>query len=81
MTQRSKGPARGGEHRHARHDHALASETFPLTAERGIRQAQLSHLLLLPELVEFEENGVDARSVDYSRLTAVLIEAVKTQQQ
>jgi len=35
---------------------------------------------VLPELVEYEENGVDAKSVDYARLTAVLIQAVKEQQ-
>ncbi|HBB67219.1 MAG TPA: hypothetical protein DCZ93_07950, partial [Elusimicrobia bacterium] len=35
---------------------------------------------VIPELVAYEENGVDARSVDYARLTAVLVEAVKEQQ-
>ncbi|MGD0824964.1 MAG: tail fiber domain-containing protein, partial [Terriglobales bacterium] len=35
---------------------------------------------VLPEVVTFENNGKDARSVDYSRLTALLIEAVKAQQ-
>jgi flagellar biosynthesis chaperone FliJ len=35
---------------------------------------------VLPEAVTYEENGKDARSVDYNRLTAVLIEAVKQQQ-
>ena len=32
---------------------------------------------VLPEIVQFEDNGKDAQSLDYSRLTAVLIEAVK----
>ncbi len=36
---------------------------------------------IIPEVVEFEENGVDAKSVDYARLVAVLIEAIKQQQQ
>jgi len=36
---------------------------------------------VIPEVVVFEENGVDAKSVGYSRLVAVLIEAVKEQQQ
>jgi uncharacterized protein YunC (DUF1805 family) len=36
---------------------------------------------VMPEVVAFEVNGVDAKSVDYARLVAVLIEAVKTQQQ
>ncbi|MGD0513784.1 MAG: tail fiber domain-containing protein [Terriglobales bacterium] len=35
---------------------------------------------VIPELVSYEENGKDARSVDYSRLTALLIEATKEQQ-
>jgi len=35
---------------------------------------------VLPEIVQYEENGVDAQSLDYSRLVAVLIEAVKEQQ-
>jgi len=36
---------------------------------------------VVPELVCYEANGKDARGVDYSRLTALLIEAVKQQQQ
>jgi hypothetical protein len=35
---------------------------------------------VVPEVVSYEENGKDARGVDYSRLTALLIEAVKQQQ-
>jgi len=35
---------------------------------------------VLPELVTYEANGKDARGVDYSRLTALLIEATKEQQ-
>jgi hypothetical protein len=35
---------------------------------------------VLPEVVVYEANGQDAGGVDYSRLTAVLIEAVKEQQ-
>jgi hypothetical protein len=35
---------------------------------------------VIPEVVSFEENGKDARAIDYSRLVAVLIEAVKEQQ-
>jgi len=31
-------------------------------------------------VVTYEENGKDARGVDYSRLTALLIEAIKEQQ-
>lgn len=35
---------------------------------------------VLPELVRYEANGEDAAGVDYARLTAVLVEAVKEQQ-
>ena len=35
---------------------------------------------VFPEIVAYEENGIDAKSVDYARLVAVLIEAVKEQQ-
>lgn len=35
---------------------------------------------VLPEIVTYEENGIDAKSVAYARLVAVLIEAVKQQQ-
>jgi hypothetical protein len=36
---------------------------------------------VVPEVVSYEQNGKDARGVDYSRLTALLIEAIKQQQQ
>jgi hypothetical protein len=36
---------------------------------------------VIPEVVSYEENGKDARGVDYGRLTALLIEAVKQQQE
>jgi hypothetical protein len=35
---------------------------------------------VIPEVVTYEDNGKDAKGVDYSRLTALLIEAVKQQQ-
>jgi hypothetical protein len=35
---------------------------------------------VVPEVVTYEDNGKDARSIDYARLTAVLVEAVKDQQ-
>jgi hypothetical protein len=35
---------------------------------------------VVPEVVSYETNGKDAQGVDYSRLTALLIEAVKEQQ-
>jgi hypothetical protein len=36
--------------------------------------------MVLPEVVSYEENGVDAQGVDYGRLAALLIEAVKLQE-
>ncbi|HXZ42815.1 MAG TPA: tail fiber domain-containing protein, partial [Terriglobales bacterium] len=35
---------------------------------------------VVPEVVSYEKNGKDARGVDYSRLTSLLIEATKEQQ-
>jgi Chaperone of endosialidase len=35
---------------------------------------------IVPEVVSWEKNGKDAQGVDYSRLTALLIEATKEQQ-
>ena len=35
---------------------------------------------VVPEVVTWEKNGKDAQSVDYGRLTALLIEATKEQQ-
>jgi hypothetical protein len=37
--------------------------------------------VVVPEVVSYEDNGKDARGVDYSRLTALLIQAMKEQQQ
>ena len=36
---------------------------------------------VVPEIVSWESNGTDAQGVDYTRLSALLIEAVKQQQQ
>lgn len=35
---------------------------------------------VIPEVVAYEENGKDARSVNYARLVSVIIEAIKEQQ-
>lgn len=35
---------------------------------------------VIPEVVQYEENGVDAESIDYARLVALLIEGIKGQQ-
>ena len=34
----------------------------------------------MPEIVVYEENGIDAIGVDYSKLAPLLIEAIKAQQ-
>ena len=36
---------------------------------------------VIPEIVAYEDNGIDAKSVDYARIVAVLIEGMKEQQQ
>ncbi|UCG57691.1 MAG: tail fiber domain-containing protein [Phycisphaerales bacterium] len=36
---------------------------------------------VVPEVVDYEENGTDARSLAYGRLVAVLVEALKEQEQ
>ncbi|MBU1599901.1 tail fiber domain-containing protein, partial [bacterium] len=35
---------------------------------------------VIPEVVDYEENGTDAKGLDYSRLVALLVEAIKNQQ-
>ena len=35
---------------------------------------------VLPEAVEFEKNGKDAKGIDYNKLTPLLVEAIKSQQ-
>ena len=35
---------------------------------------------VLPEVVSYEENGVDAIGMDYSKVAPLLVEAVKQQQ-
>ena len=35
---------------------------------------------VLPEIVVYEENGVDASGMDYSKITPLLVEAIKAQQ-
>ena len=35
---------------------------------------------VLPEIVVYEENGVDASGLDYSKITPLLVEAIKAQQ-
>jgi hypothetical protein len=35
---------------------------------------------VVPEVVTYAPNGVDAETVDYARLVALLVEAIKAQQ-
>ena len=35
---------------------------------------------VLPEIVDYEENGIDAIGMDYSKITPLLLEAIKAQQ-
>ena len=35
---------------------------------------------MVPEVVTYEADGREAQSVDYARLTALLVEAIKAQQ-
>jgi hypothetical protein len=73
--------------------HPLAGALEKVQRLRGVSYNQISdgkHQIgviaeevgqVLPEIVTYEKNGVDAQGVDYARLTAVLIEATKEQQQ
>lgn len=36
---------------------------------------------VIPEIVDYEENGIDARGLDYGHMTPVLLQAIKEQQQ
>ena len=49
------------------------------TADIGLIAEEVGQVI--PEIVTYEENKEDASSVDYARLVAVLIEAVKEQQE
>ena len=35
---------------------------------------------VLPEIVDYEQNGIDAIGLDYSKITPLLVEAIKAQQ-
>ncbi len=56
------------------------SYTLKATGKREIGVIAEEVGAVVPEVVTYEKNGVDARSVDYTRLTALLIEATKEQQ-
>jgi hypothetical protein len=44
----------------------------------GLIAEDVGHVI--PEVVNYEENGTDAKSVNYDRLVALLVEAIKEQQ-
>jgi hypothetical protein len=56
------------------------SYTLKATGKREIGVIAEEVGKVVPEVVTYESNGKDARSVDYARLTALLIEATKEQQ-
>jgi hypothetical protein len=56
------------------------SYTLKATGKREIGVIAEEVGAVVPEVVTYEKNGVDAQSVDYTRLTALLIEATKQQQ-
>jgi Chaperone of endosialidase len=56
------------------------SYTLKATGKREIGVIAEEVGQVVPEAVTYEANGKDARSVDYNRLTALLIEATKEQQ-
>ena len=60
---------------------ATVIHNFDIRREDGTTAAERLFGEVFPDLVTYEENGIDAKSVDYSRLVVVLIEAVKEQQQ
>ncbi len=56
------------------------SYTLKATGKREIGVIAEEVGAVVPEVVTYEANGKDARSVDYNRLTALLVEATKEQQ-
>ena len=54
--------------------------TYAASGHRDIGMIAEEVGKVVPEVVSYEENGKDARGIDYARLTALLVEAVKQQQ-
>jgi len=54
--------------------------TYTATGQRDIGMIAEEVGKVVPEVVSYEDNGKDARGIDYARLTALLVEAVKQQQ-
>ena len=60
----------------------LRGVTFERTDQAGREVGLIAEEVaeVVPEVVAFETDGTSPRSIDYSRPTAILIEAVKQQQ-
>jgi hypothetical protein len=56
------------------------SYTYTANGKRDIGMIAEEVGKVVPEVVSYEDNGKDARGIDYARLTALLVEAVKEQQ-
>ncbi len=56
------------------------SYNWKATGEHNIGVIAEEVGMVIPEVVTYEENRIDAKAVDYGRLVAVLIEAIKEQQ-
>jgi hypothetical protein len=56
------------------------SYTYTANGKRDIGMIAEEVGRVVPEVVSYEDNGKDARGIDYARLTALLVEAVKQQQ-
>lgn len=56
------------------------SYTYTANGKRDIGMIAEEVGKVMPEVVSYEDNGKDARGIDYARLTALLVEAVKDQQ-
>jgi hypothetical protein len=54
--------------------------TYTANGQRDIGMIAEEVGKVVPEVVSYEDNGKDARGIDYARLTALLIEATKEQQ-
>jgi hypothetical protein len=57
-----------------------ASYTYTANGKHDIGMIAEEVGKVVPEVVSYEGNGKDAPGIDYARLTALLVEAVKQQQ-
>jgi hypothetical protein len=76
--EKKNSPSNRGGFNEDGQDNSLNSDLIETNRKLGVIAEEVGKVL--PEIVTYEANGVDARSVDYSRIVALLIEAVKEQQ-